>query len=859
MTELLSKPVEAAKKLVASAIKSKSAAAQGVFVSTPGSSPTIYAVRGNKAESVFAIEAAELGAKAGEVKVNSYLSPDGLKIIYTIDDDAAGSQVVKVVTPGGRGKAKPRLIAAAERGVRYRQPIWCGDSNRVAYLKITKARRDRRATGEIWVASADGSTTPTKVYGNQATQVLAWSPDGKRIYFTRRNPHRVRGFIYAVLDVQDRETRDVALDLRVKDYPGQLVPLNFECWHSPDDTRLIFTLNDSIYLQNAHTTFIRVADPETGKPVNTLQIHSTVTNLLPSPDLSKIAFTVQNFVEIEGGTEPAGSGVCVASFGGIKNILPVQEDVPNNEPVAWVGDGSAVFVASSPRSVDMVKLDGSVEPIIRPEDFGVESAFDEAPSLVLEIPYVHQERNTAPEFNGGWACGPTSAVMLLAGYGLIDRRSDSYSPYGWYVSNQYTSKTGTTFSRTQADKSGRSAQGAYGTCTQEGEAWGEKVAAYISNHGLPARSIGASQGEAANQLKAGKPVIVGTTIFGYGHVLLLKGIMPDGRFVCNDPYWRKAGAGDDIYSWSQFGFCPFMVVVDRAIDAGGGSAPAPTTQAAAVSTSIEVGQGLDDSKRQRFNDAYNRNGSRENMGEPKSKPVQVNPPGNLRWVQDFGQQGFMIALDDRNDNPGAQPLPTLQPAFAVRNPILKKWREVYKGSGGQLGSLMSDEFVNLSGQHQNSFENGYITWDGSSPEANDAYFWPTSFNSWKAEYFNNPGLAGSPSYIRDESEINYDFGQGAPEGGKLGVLPNRFSVRWTRRVNFTEAGDYVFSVTADDGFRLFVDGANVADPNPEQYWIVSAPKTYEFTRTLAAGDHEIKLEYFEGSEGALVKFNWAKK
>jgi hypothetical protein len=47
---------------------------------------------------------------------------------------------------------------------------------------------------------------------------------------------------------------------------------------------------------------------------------------------------------------------------------------------------------------------------------------------------------------------------------------------------------------------------------------------------------------------------------------------------------------------------------------------------------------------------------------------------------------------------------------------------------------------------------------------------------WRAEYFGNPWLIGPASLVRDETGINYDWGEGAPVAE---VGADDFSVRWT--------------------------------------------------------------------------------
>ena len=124
---------------------------------------------------------------------------------------------------------------------------------------------------------------------------------------------------------------------------------------------------------------------------------------------------------------------------------------------------------------------------------------------------------------------------------------------------------------------------------------------------------------------------------------------------------------------------------------------------------------------------------------------------------------------------------------------------------------------------------------------------PTPAGVYSAEYFNNKDLTGTPVLARDEPGIDFDW-QGQSPDPLVNV--DEFSARWTRLVNFTP-GDYKFTITADDGFRLYIDDALVLDR-----WILQAGETYEIGKTMTAGNHTIKIEYFENFGDAVMKFNY---
>ncbi len=123
-----------------------------------------------------------------------------------------------------------------------------------------------------------------------------------------------------------------------------------------------------------------------------------------------------------------------------------------------------------------------------------------------------------------------------------------------------------------------------------------------------------------------------------------------------------------------------------------------------------------------------------------------------------------------------------------------------------------------------------------------------SITGWRGEYFNNMNLSGSPVMCRNDASINFNWGSGGPGGG----LPsNAFSARWTRIQTFA-AGTYTFTVGSDDGARLYIDGVLVLD-----WWDDHAYSTRSVTRTLPAGSHTIRMEYYENGGQARATLTWS--
>lgn len=120
-----------------------------------------------------------------------------------------------------------------------------------------------------------------------------------------------------------------------------------------------------------------------------------------------------------------------------------------------------------------------------------------------------------------------------------------------------------------------------------------------------------------------------------------------------------------------------------------------------------------------------------------------------------------------------------------------------------------------------------------------------TFVNWKGEYFANATLSGSPALTRDDAAISFDWGQGAPANG----LPvDNFSARWMRTLSFS-AGVYRFSLRSDDGVRFWIDGVLQIDE-----WHQSSGQTYTRDVQLGAGNHALRIEYYESGGGALIYF-----
>jgi hypothetical protein len=118
---------------------------------------------------------------------------------------------------------------------------------------------------------------------------------------------------------------------------------------------------------------------------------------------------------------------------------------------------------------------------------------------------------------------------------------------------------------------------------------------------------------------------------------------------------------------------------------------------------------------------------------------------------------------------------------------------------------------------------------------------------WQATYWNNLTLSGDPVLVRNEVDLDHDWGDGAPHDA---INIDEFSARWTRSINFN-AGTYRFTATTDDGMRVWVDGNEIID-----VWYDSQEHAISADLYLTSGDHSVRVDYYEAGGEAVAKLNW---
>jgi hypothetical protein len=127
---------------------------------------------------------------------------------------------------------------------------------------------------------------------------------------------------------------------------------------------------------------------------------------------------------------------------------------------------------------------------------------------------------------------------------------------------------------------------------------------------------------------------------------------------------------------------------------------------------------------------------------------------------------------------------------------------------------------------------------------------PLVFAKWLGEYYNNVSLSGAPVMVRDDADINFNWGAGSPAPGLVGN--DNFSVRWTRSLDLSP-GRYRFTVSHDDGVRLWAGNVLLIDR-----WFDQTVSTQQAEIDWPGGVMPVKMEYYERSGLAQANLSWTR-
>jgi len=118
---------------------------------------------------------------------------------------------------------------------------------------------------------------------------------------------------------------------------------------------------------------------------------------------------------------------------------------------------------------------------------------------------------------------------------------------------------------------------------------------------------------------------------------------------------------------------------------------------------------------------------------------------------------------------------------------------------------------------------------------------------FKAEYFNNVDLGGTPAVARKDAKIAFDWKTGSPAAG---VNADKFSVRWTGTFTVPQSGTYLLVTKSDDGMRVFVDGKRALNDWNEH----GVTTVTESIRLQAGRTYAIRVEFYDNAGDGVANF-----
>ncbi len=137
------------------------------------------------------------------------------------------------------------------------------------------------------------------------------------------------------------------------------------------------------------------------------------------------------------------------------------------------------------------------------------------------------------------------------------------------------------------------------------------------------------------------------------------------------------------------------------------------------------------------------------------------------------------------------------------------------------------------------------TVEETAPTSSSTVTVAPTIGSWQARYYNNSSLSGSPTMTTIEQSPSHDWGASPPTPD----LPaDNFSVRWES--TFVLNGTYRVDAFADDGIRVWVNGALIVDE-----WHAFGGQAYSNTFSLPAGTYPIVVEYYDGGGLASLSYH----
>ena len=134
---------------------------------------------------------------------------------------------------------------------------------------------------------------------------------------------------------------------------------------------------------------------------------------------------------------------------------------------------------------------------------------------------------------------------------------------------------------------------------------------------------------------------------------------------------------------------------------------------------------------------------------------------------------------------------------------------------------------------------------------------PADIHGLKGEYYTHsaPGSFDFHTLKATTFDQDLDFDNLEPRLKSTTGRSDDVSVRWTGKIVPDRTGPHAFSITADNGFRLWIDGQLTIDHWADDWDREQTARPVDFTAGRA---YDIKVEYFEHYGGSNLHLRWTR-
>ncbi|MGH3169742.1 MAG: glycoside hydrolase family 3 N-terminal domain-containing protein, partial [Trebonia sp.] len=228
-----------------------------------------------------------------------------------------------------------------------------------------------------------------------------------------------------------------------------------------------------------------------------------------------------------------------------------------------------------------------------------------------------------------------------------------------------------------------------------------------------------------------------------------------------------------------------------------------------------------------------------------SPSATVTTPAHQAAAQDIAEQGTVLLQNDGN----VLPFGSADKSIAVIG--ADAGDSALTAGGGSAGVTSSGTVTPLQGITSRAGSGATVSYaEGPAPDGSLPVIPASAFTgSLSAQFYNNMTLSGTPVATATEPNVDFNWNGASPLPG---VNADQWSATFSGTIDPTATGTYTFSLTSDDGSRLFVNGQEVIDN-----WRDQGSNTETGTVTLTAGQPAtIEVEYYQDGGSSLVSLGW---